>query len=246
MSIGFRVYIDESGDEGFKFNEPGKGSSRWFVLSAIVTREAFDLDTVRLVDRVRDVLNKPPRQPLHFRKLKHEHRLPYVDAIARARLRTVSVLVHKPSIRGPEKFISEPHLLYRYATRYLLERVSWFCRNHRRYPDQMAKILFSNRSCMSYTELRAYLQRLKERTNELDVRIDWSTVDPAAIESRTHDSLMGLQIADAVASSVYMACVATGLKRASFSGGGRASGAWGVTFSFGVCPWRASFRRLVY
>lgn len=211
MSIGFRVYIDESGDEGFKFEQPGKGSSRWFVLSAVITREQNDLETVKLVDRVRSKLNKPPRQALHFRNLKHEHRLPYVAEISAARVRTVSVLIHKPSIREPEKFVSEPHLLYRYATRYLLERVSWFCRDHRRQSDDIAKILFSNRSCMSYDELRGYLQRLRERTNEFGVRVDWSVIDPTKIEARTHDSLMGLQIADAVASSLYMACELTPL-----------------------------------
>ncbi|MEX0746204.1 MAG: DUF3800 domain-containing protein [Phycisphaeraceae bacterium] len=206
MSIGFHVYIDESGDEGFKFDEPSKGSSRWFVLSAIVTRKEHDLPAVKLVDQVRQRLNKPPRAVLHFRKMKHEHRLPYVDEISKARLRAVSVLIHKPSIREPEKFTSEPHLLYRYATRYLLERVSWLCRDHRRDPRHVAKVLFSNRSCMSYDEIRDYMQRLRDRTNEFGVRIDWSAIDPARIEAHTHDSLMGLQIADAVASSHYMAC----------------------------------------
>ena len=86
MNIGFRVYIDESGDEGFKFDRPNKGSSRWFVLSAVVTREEDDVPTVRLVDRVRRRLKKPPRATLHFRTLKHEHRLPYVDEISKARL----------------------------------------------------------------------------------------------------------------------------------------------------------------
>lgn len=206
MSIGFRVYIDESGDEGFKFDQPGKGSSRWFVLSAIVTREEADLPTVKLVDHVRQRLNKPPRTPLHFRTMKHEHRLPYVDEIGKADLRTISILVHKPSIGDPEKFTTQPHLLYRYATRYLLERVSWLCRDYRRVPLGIAKILFSNRSCMSYDEIRDYLQRLRDRTNEFGVQIDWSFIDPAKIEAHTHDSLMGLQIADAVASSHYMAC----------------------------------------
>lgn len=206
MTIGFRVYIDESGDEGFKFDQPGKGSSRWFVLSAVVTRADEDLPAVKLVDRVRARLNKAPRAVLHFRSMKHEHRLPYVDEIGKAKLRTISVLIHKPSIREPEKFASEPHLLYRYATRYLLERVSWLCRDCRRDPTHVAKVLFSNRSCMSYDEIRGYLSRLRERTNEFGVRIDWSTIDPQKIESHTHDSLMGLQIADAVASSHYMAC----------------------------------------
>jgi hypothetical protein len=206
MGIGFRVYIDESGDEGFKFDQPGGGSSRWFVLAAVVTREEHDLPTVKLVDRVRQRLNKPARAVLHFRKLRHEHRLPFVYEISKGRLRAVSVLIHKPSILEPEKFVCEPHLLYRYATRYLLERVSWLCRDHRRDPNDVAKILFSKRSCMSYDDIRAYLHRLKDRTNEFGVRIDWSTIDAAKIEARTHDSLMGLQIADAIASSFYMAC----------------------------------------
>lgn len=209
MSIAFRVYIDESGDEGFKFDQPLQGSSRWFVLSAVVIREEDDREAVRLVDRVRDLLKKPPRDALHFRKLKHEHRLPYVDAISKAKLRLVNVLVHKPSIREPEKFASEPHLLYRYATRYLLERVSWLCRDHRRTPEQRVKICFSNRSCMSYDELRVYLKRLKDRTGDFGVCIDWSAVAPDQIEAHTHDSRMGLQIADAVASSFYMACELT-------------------------------------
>ncbi len=209
MTIGFRVYIDEAGDEGFKFSQPGKGSSQWFVLSAVVVRSECDVETVKLVDTVRVRLNKPPRSPMHFRKLKHEHRLPFVAAISSAPLRTISVLMHKPSIQEPEKFTSEPHMLYRYATRYLLERVSWLCRDHRRGSGQLAKIFFSNRSCMSYDEMRRYLERLRERTGEFGVRVDWSTFEPSQIEARPHDSLMGLQIADAVASSFYMACELT-------------------------------------
>jgi len=209
MGIGFYVYIDESGDEGFKFDQPGRGSSRWFVLSAVVTRAEHDRDAVRAVEKARLLLGRSPREALHFRNLKHEHRLPYIAKIVEARLRLVSVLIHKPNILEPEKFTSEPHLLYRYATRYLLERVSWLCRDHRRKSDDMARILFSNRSCMSYTDLRAYLQLLKDKTNDLDVRIDWSTFDPKDVEARTHDALMGLQIADATASAFYMACELT-------------------------------------
>jgi hypothetical protein len=199
---GFVVYVDESGDEGFVFNDGGRGSSRWFVLSAVVTRSESDLETVRLVDGVRTTLRKPPREPLHFRALKHPHRLPFVEAIAAAKLRTVSVLAHKPSITEPEKF-SEKHLFYRYVTRYLLERVSWFCRDNRNAEADRARIFFSNRSCMSYDDLRAYLRLLRERSNDFGVRIDWSVIDEERIEARTHDSLMGLQIADAVASSMY-------------------------------------------
>ncbi len=82
MAPTFQVYIDESGDEGFKF---GAGSSAWFVLSAVVLKAAVEPDEVKLVDAVRATLNKPPNKPLHFRDLKHHQRLVYVDHIVQAR-----------------------------------------------------------------------------------------------------------------------------------------------------------------
>ncbi|MBI5362062.1 MAG: DUF3800 domain-containing protein [Planctomycetes bacterium] len=197
----FHVYIDESGDEGFRFAE---GSSDWLVVSGVVTRHENDLATVKLVEEVRAVLKKPGK-PLHFRDLKHEHRLPYVDRIGNARLRTITVLVHKPSIQEPEKFHREPYHLYRYATRLLLERVSWFCREKRKpeHAHHTARLIFSNRSSMSYDDLRDYLRTLKSGVIP-DVRIDWSALDCDEILALPHHAMMGLQIADAVASSMWM------------------------------------------
>jgi len=206
MSGSFVVYIDESGDEGFVFREPeGQGSSHWFVLSAVITRAECDLETVKLVDQVRHDLARQGRAPLHFRKLKHEHRVPYIARIAKARLRTVTVLVHKPSLHEPEKF-QQRYRLYFYASRYLLERVSWFCRDNRSSNDPgdgSAKVVFSNRAGMSYAELREYILTLKEGTSFFGVRIDWDVIRPDQIRACNHDKLMGLQIADAVASGFF-------------------------------------------
>jgi len=174
----FVVYVDEAGDEGFAFS---RGSSEWFVLSAVVTRRQSDLETVKLVDRVRSRLNKPPRANLHFRDMRHQQRLVLVEEISKARLRAVSVLVHKPSIQEPENF-TERFRLYFYSARLLLERTSWLCRDRRRADDGdgSAKILFSNRSSMSYEELREYLRHLERLSSAQDIRIDWTVVRPAA------------------------------------------------------------------
>lgn len=207
MKPSFRAYIDESGDEGFVFNTDGSGSSKWLVLSALVTRRKTDLETVKLIDRVRSKLGRAPRSPLHFRELKHEQRIPYVREIASAKVRTVSVLIHKPSITEPEKFQSEKYLLYRYASRMLLERVSWLCRDTRKegIGNGEAEIIFSNRSKMSYEELRNYLRTLKTKSDPLGVTIDWSVINPDTVRAINHEKLMGLQLADAVASSLYYA-----------------------------------------
>jgi hypothetical protein len=138
------------------------------------------LQVVRLMERVRQTLGRQPKQALHFCKLGHAQRVVLAREIAQTPLRTVSVLIHKPSIREPERFQSQKHLLYRYASRYLLERVSWLCRDHRK-PDTgngQAEVIFSNRSQMSYDELRGYLRKLRDETSDLTVNIDWSVVDP--------------------------------------------------------------------
>jgi hypothetical protein len=206
-NASFKVYIDESGDEGFVFKPDGSGSSRWLVLSALVTRKRNDLALVRLLAEVRKVLGKAHKQQLHFCDLKHEQRVPYVRQIASATVRTVSVLIYKPDIREPEKFQSEKFLLYRYATRYLLERVSWLCRDHHVMGEGngKAEVIFSNRSIMSYADLRAYLQLLKSKSDPMDVRIDWNVIEPETVRAIDHSQLAGLQIADAVASSFYYA-----------------------------------------
>ncbi|MCH8252872.1 MAG: DUF3800 domain-containing protein [Planctomycetes bacterium] len=204
MPVSFVVYIDESGDEGFKFTS---GSSKWFVLSAVITRFPKDAETAHIVRSVRDLLNRTHRTPLHFRNLKHEHRVPYVDAIAKSNIRIVSVLVHKPSIQEPEKFAPR-HQLYRYTTRYLLERVSWYCRDAIRKNDPgdgTAKVVFSNRAAMSYDDLRVYLRYLKNNTGVLGVTVDWDVINPDQIVAINHDERAGLQIADAVASSHFAA-----------------------------------------
>jgi hypothetical protein len=204
MPTSFKVYVDESGDEGFSF---GHGSSSWFILSAVIIRSADDQDAVKLVDTVRRRLDRPEKKPLHFRDLRHEHRLLFAYEVTQQPLRAVVVLVHKPSLNEPETF-RERYRLYFYTTRYLLERVSWYCRDHRAARDTgdgTADIAFSNRSGMSYDELRGYLSMLKARTTMSDIRVDWSVIRPDQVTAFSPGRRMGLQVADAVAGSFFYA-----------------------------------------
>lgn len=205
MSVpSFRVYVDESGDEGFIFKERGQGSSRWLVLSAVVTRRERDGEVVSLMDTVRELLQRPHRQQVHFVKLSHAQKIAYAREVGKARIRTISVLVHKPSIQEPETFQARKHRLYRYATRLLLERVSWLCRDHRiaEKGDGFAEIIFSNRGQMSYDDLRRYLNVLRDKQG---VQVDWSAIDAERVRAVQHAQMAGLQVADAVASSAFAA-----------------------------------------
>lgn len=207
MTASFVAYVDESGDEGFKFLPQNQGSSRWFVLSALVLRKENDLQVVELARQIRELLKKDHKKPLHFRNLKHEQRVPLARLIGQAQVRTVNVLIHKPSIDEAEVFQQQTYALYRYATRLLVERVSWLCRDHYRagQGDGMVDMVFSNRSAMSYDELRGYLNNLKGSEAGNNVRIDWNVVDPQRIHAVNHEQLAGLQLADAVASGVFFA-----------------------------------------
>jgi len=202
VSASYVVYIDESGDEGFAF---GQGSPDWFVLSGVVTHKSTDLATVKLIDKAKALFGVPnPKKPLHFRDLRHDKRLPFVDLIARADLRTISVLIHKPSINEPEVFGTR-YRLYFYAVRLLFERVSWYCRDHPRPEDAgdgSAEIIFSNRSGMSYTEIRQHMETLKTKPS---VQIDWNVIKSDQVEAFSAGRRIGLQIADAVASSFFYA-----------------------------------------
>jgi len=205
MKPSFVAYIDEAGDEGFVFKPDGRGSTRWFVLSALVVRYEQRLELVKLTAEARKVLGKPPRYPLHFRELRHEQRLPLARMIGQAPVITVHVLVHKPSIPEPENF-RQAYSLYRYACRLLLERVSWLCKSGgaKTNPADAGKVdlIFSNRSAMSYEDLRRYLRLLK---TDPTVRIEWDVFDIEAIRAINHEQLAGLQLADAVATGVFYA-----------------------------------------
>ncbi|MDX2176179.1 MAG: DUF3800 domain-containing protein [Candidatus Sumerlaeia bacterium] len=208
MKPSFVAYVDESGDEGFLFKPDGSGSSRWLVLSAVVIRKVNDLQVVDCLKAVRSILGKPPLYPLHFVDLKHEQRIPYVRRVGGLPIRTVTVLIYKPLVREPEKFQTEKHLLYRYASRLLLERVSWLCRDHRREGegDGFAEVIFSNRSAMSYDDLREYVALLLERSKAAsEVQLDATVIAPERIRSVEHSKLAGLQAADAVASALHFA-----------------------------------------
>jgi hypothetical protein len=105
----------------------------------LVIRRENDLQVVQLAKKARELLKKEPKKPLHFRELKHEQRVPLARLIGSAPVRTVSVLIHKPSIAEPELFQQQAYALYRYATRLLVERISWLCRDNHRTGQEMGR-----------------------------------------------------------------------------------------------------------
>src|ERR1700693_1771256 len=145
----FVAYIDEAGDEGFQFD---KGSSEWFILSAAIVEKDRDHHLIQMVRDTHSDFKKPADYVLHFRKLKHNRRLEWIGRIAASVCTVSSVLVHKPSL---DSAIFRPEsALYNYATRLLIERISWFCRDS---GGGQVRMFFSNKANLSYQDLREYI-----------------------------------------------------------------------------------------
>lgn len=201
----YSAFIDESGDDGLggsyrKVGEQG-GSSKWLVISACVFRTTYSLDAVKWRNEISAKMPERNRRDLHFAKLSHGQKLAAVQVLGSKPLRAISVLSAKESI--PKGIYTEKNQLYFYMTRYLLERVSWLCRDHRRNApegDGRVAITFSRRGGMQYDAFREYLERLKSSPDQ-DVRIHWPVIDIKSVTAADHKSSASLQLADAIASA---------------------------------------------
>lgn len=207
MTHSFIAYIDEAGDDGLsgKYRAPGKGggSSHWLTIGAAVWRQSRDLDAVQWA---RDIIAQMPERkrgkPLHFANLDHSQRVMAIGGICQKPIRTVSVFAHKPII--PDGIYTKKNQLYQYMCRYLIERISWLCRDMRpQVPegDGKVKIVFSRRGGMAYDAFRSYLQLL-HKMNDPEIKIHWPVIDISGIEAHDHGARYGLQLADLAVSGL--------------------------------------------
>lgn len=204
MAHSFVAFIDESGDDGLgNYRAPGQrgGSTKWLVISACVFRQSYNLEAVKWRDSISEKFVNKKNRNLHFMDLNHGQRVVAAQTIGSLPLRALSVLAAKPPI--PDGIYTSKNQLYFYMTRYLIERVSWLCRDHRpNVPegDGRVKITFSRRGGMSYENFRTYLQHLKDHPTP-EMKIHWPVIDIDAVDAQDHKKSASLQLVDAIASS---------------------------------------------
>jgi len=208
MACSFVVYIDESGDQGFTFRQPAPaGSSHWFILGALVVRRENDLQCVETMRRIRKAMGRQPNAHIHWRRLKHDDKVYFAQELSKMPVRLIAVCVHKPSLQDVSTF-QRNDLLYFYAVRYLLERVSWLVRDTiPTQGDGTAQLVFSKRKRMSYDNLFCYLKRLEQSAKYgADIRIHF----PSFCLNRKRDIKVfepqkraGLQLVDGWAGAVW-------------------------------------------
>jgi hypothetical protein len=193
--------IDESGDDGLgKFREPGQqgGQTSWLVISACVYRASRETEVVGWRDSILSKMPEKKSRVLHFENLNHQQRIVAAQSVGQFPLRVMNVISNKKTIQ-PGTY-TQKNQLYFYLARYLIERVSWFCRDSRHPAGEngQVKITFSRRGGMSYPDFRDYLLRLKQ---DPAVQVHWPVIDIDGIKAQDHSVRAGLQVADIVASS---------------------------------------------
>jgi hypothetical protein len=212
VAPGYVGYIDESGDEGFRF---GQGSSDWFILSAVVCRQVNEPLLENAIAEIKRELGWPAGKHLHWKKLRHLEKKFYAEKLAALKIISVNIAVHKQRLIEREKF-QERYRLYYYTARYLLERVTWLIRDVEKVKtegDGKVRLWFSNRAGMGYKELREYLDKLRKQSDSgQDVRIVWPHLNVGDVKAIAPGKLPGLQIADAVAGMFYNAFEASKTK----------------------------------
>jgi hypothetical protein len=203
MSHAFIAYIDEAGDEGFKIvRRPQRKSSEWFFISAAIVpyRSVPSLDNI-IPNALKASL---PKKLFHFREADHIQRVKVLEHLRYKPITLVSIAVHKPSIPEESALRKNKHYVFHYATKLLVERVSWYCRDHKEETRGVAKLVFSERGQLSEERLRTHFDKLKDG-GKAKSAISWPNIDLDSIEIKRHRDLAGLQIADAVVSSLEQA-----------------------------------------
>ena len=210
MAHSFIAYIDEAGDDGFpgRFREAGKqgGASHWFSIGAVVWRLSRDLDFVATAKTI--VAQMPPQKrskPLHFADMDHAQRVMAVNALAKLPYRSITVFANKPT--SPDGTYTQKNQFYHYMSRYLIERISWLCRDTRplvKEGDGRVQINFARRGNMNYEDFRSYLHHLRNADSP-DIRIHWPVIDVDGVKAYHQRERYGLQLADIVTSGMNAA-----------------------------------------
>lgn len=213
------AYIDESGDPGLTKVKPlhPKGSSEWLIVSAAVVSRKHELETVKWVQAMMSRLKNHQRRGIHFADLNAAKKSFVCADLANRPVRLFVIASNKKNMQGfenpfAERVSMDANWFYCWLTRLLLERVTYWIEK-RSLADfgspRKAKLEYSVRGGLSYSQLNAYFELLRIKAGDLFLplgQIHWSAIDRDLIEVHNHEDRAGLQLADITASAFFKAC----------------------------------------
>jgi hypothetical protein len=169
--MDLNCYIDEAGDEGI-----GTGGTRWFILGALLVPRESDLQTSKMVERIKTTFGKNNDWVLHWSKIKRHDQKRYICKELNTEKWIFSCVatdkIH-PLITQ-SKGMKEKDVLYFYSARLLLERLSWYARDH---SNGKAIPIFEYRSSTSYDKMREYFDQLRNWDPPSEIQISWDNLE---------------------------------------------------------------------
>ncbi|GMN12841.1 hypothetical protein [Altererythrobacter sp. MTPC7] len=202
---GITAYIEESGCDGFEFED---GSSDFLVLGAVISRTSNLGQFDEAVTDIRAALRKDAGYTCQsFKKLNSapQKRWAISANLAKRKIQTVAVAIHKPSL-DKEEWATNKDDLYFYGSQFLAQRISWACRaahEAKAEADPICRIVFSQRGHLRYDDFKGYIRRLRDNPERYTVDMAWEHVDPDHIDAEVHDDrVVGHLAADHFVSSI--------------------------------------------
>jgi hypothetical protein len=181
------ILLDESGDLGFSFD---KGSSRYFVMTAIITDNKRQLE--KIVRTVRSKLDSKHRKfdTLHAHRDEHITRQRLLRKLGKTECQIIAVVLNKKKVYRDAK--TRKSTIYNDVTRFLINRIF---EKHPWVSDVWPSIIASRR------EMNVFLNKeFKHRVTE-DLKVGHRNDIEISIATPANEK--SLQIVDYVSWAVY-------------------------------------------
>ena len=90
------VFIDESGDAGFKTN---KGSSKFFVLALVIFDDELEAEkTTKKIFELKKKWRKPLEYEIKFNKLKESDKILFLNSVKNCKFRVRAIIIEKDQV----------------------------------------------------------------------------------------------------------------------------------------------------
>lgn len=214
--VGYILYVDESGDDGFETVRPidASGGSEWMVLAGVLLHAHNEMKPIEWIRYFKNGIKGATRPDLHFADLTDPQKQRACEFLAGRHIRCFCVISNKRNMRGYRNLRAERHdtrnPFYNWMLRLLLERASDFCavRSVRDYGEMRSmRIELAARGGLSLARTKVYLwdklrrQDLAGTTHLKRGRITWDVINPTELAIFQAKHRAGLQLADVVASA---------------------------------------------
>lgn len=185
------IFMDESGDLGFNFKK--KKTSKFFVVTFILTKDKNDLD--KIVKKIFRGFSKTEVKnhagTLHAYKESSQTRHKLLNLLhSKKSISIITVYLNKDKVYT--RLQDEKHVLYNYVTNILLDRI---CTKKLIPIDEKIKIIASRRETNKFlnSNFSSYLKNQSKNNHGLDIEID--ILSP--------HSEKGLQVVDMISWAIF-------------------------------------------